>query len=1407
MKFDALSRHSLGFAWRTSLDMTKNITTQLNLAQSDASGIWVMGLTVDTISCTNPNTWGKCEKPNGSTVDKPLSNSHTDWATNVRNVGAYTVATVTQSHTKTQKFDIDGSDFGWQTNDFSYDSYANVTVLVTTRSDHTSVKTVNEYNDDATSNPTPLWLGRLAKSTVSKVGDDGTTETREACFTYDVQTGLLNLELANVGDPKQVVVSYQRDQFGNIKNKKQSVGGTPSGKCEPTPSSTETRETNRTFDPLGRFVTSETNPANLTVYTTYSSAFGTPTSILAPDTTLTRNEYDGFGRLSKRVDPSGLVTTIHYQKVDLQDLTQKFGANALATSNATYNLSSLQCPKLQVAALNPKFAIVSSSAQLPPVYKLFDSRAREIRKLSTGFAGVPIFKDTQYDVYGRVELKSQPYFSADAPSMVPRCYDIFDRVLEFEQPSGETIQRTYHGRTTGISHKFSATQTAETSITTNNRNNPIEVVDARGGKTVLEYDAGDRLRKIYGPAVGHARGVITYDYDSIGQRKATIDPDMGKWTYTYDAFGQLRKQTDAKGQVTEIKYDALSRPLRRTVKDGAGATYRVDQWDYDRGSYGQGHLSSIKSSNGYSETYFYDSFGRNNGTALSIGTEGFYTVNEYDIFSRITAIGYPNGFVAEYLYDENGYLIAVSDRQTRAKLWKADKIDEVGRVIIEHLGNGVTTTRVYAHDTGYLSNLKTSAPRTTIQDLVLTYDLAGDLKTQTDHVSSTQDSFDYDDLQQLARWNGAGGSQLFHYDPAGRMTLKADSHDFSYGDGTPAHPFHGPSSYKDRLSRQLLYSYDDNGNRKRGPDGVLSYTPENKVQQVFIDNAHWSDFEYAANGARFRKMENRALSVIETIYVGLYERSIDRFPGLGPNRFEHDRNYLVNQTGVFAVVELDRYSTRLGPNVVPKSAAGATGRTAPSVVVQRRSFYVHKNQLGSVTSLTDETGELKARFSYDPWGAQRAENLDPSNTDPISHSWTRGYTGHEHFAYKENVDTRIPPESHFVNMNGRVYDPAIGLFVSPDLVTQSLTDDRTLARYSYVLNNPLRYIDPTGNFHCCGNIGQAIGSALGGAANAIGQALGSAASATGQWLQQNWRDVVVITVAIGVTVLTAGTASPILVGMIAGATAAGTASALYGGSIGDVVKAAVTGAIFGSLGAGIGEAVAGGTWGAVFAQGGLRAIATAESGGNVLQGFAVGALSALEPDIQDIGGFSGAALVQIGAQAALNGTISAIEGDKFGNGALWGAFTQLQMDSNSYQWSQGIQSSTLAGLVNATQTLVQDATGLIMAMNSLPTALKGVVAAATFATVSTFDANVGPFDFQTNMLIAASVQQMRTDPFLAGSLMLSSATIIARSPNWQDYQSLSASYLATYGYGFAAQGPLGSNYLWQSQSTTGFWPR
>lgn len=118
--------------------------------------------------------------------------------------------------------------------------------------------------------------------------------------------------------------------------------------------------------------------------------------------------------------------------------------------------------------------------------------------------------------------------------------------------------------------------------------------------------------------------------------------------------------------------------------------------------------------------------------------------------------------------------------------------------------------------------------------------------------------------------------------------------------------------------------------------------------------------------------------------------------------------------------------------------------------------YLHKDHLGSVDTITNESGGIVQRLSYDAFGKRR--NAATWSGVPTSTDWSniaalghRGFTFHEHL---DNVE--------LVHMNGRVYDPDLGRFVSADPLIQAPFESQSLNRYSYVMNNPLSMTDPSG---------------------------------------------------------------------------------------------------------------------------------------------------------------------------------------------------------------------------------------------------------------------------------------------------------------------------------------------------------
>ena len=103
--------------------------------------------------------------------------------------------------------------------------------------------------------------------------------------------------------------------------------------------------------------------------------------------------------------------------------------------------------------------------------------------------------------------------------------------------------------------------------------------------------------------------------------------------------------------------------------------------------------------------------------------------------------------------------------------------------------------------------------------------------------------------------------------------------------------------------------------------------------------------------------------------------------------------------------------------------------------------------------MVHEGGSVIQRFAYDPWGARRDPNNWTVKDSRTSFIINRGYTGHEHL-----------DAFGIINMNGRVYDPATGMFMSPDPYVQAPKDWLNYNRYSYCMGNPFKYTDPSGNF-------------------------------------------------------------------------------------------------------------------------------------------------------------------------------------------------------------------------------------------------------------------------------------------------------------------------------------------------------
>ena len=163
---------------------------------------------------------------------------------------------------------------------------------------------------------------------------------------------------------------------------------------------------------------------------------------------------------------------------------------------------------------------------------------------------------------------------------------------------------------------------------------------------------------------------------------------------------------------------------------------------------------------------------------------------------------------------------------------------------------------------------------------------------------------------------------------------------------------------------------------------------------------------------------------------------------------------------------------------------------------------MHRDQLGSIVAITDLNGKLVEARHFDAWG--KVLSITDANGNKLtSLLLDRGYTGHEHLL-----------SVGLINMNARLYDPALHRFLQPDNYVQDPFNTQNFNRYGYCLNNPLVYVDQNGEFwHLV--IGAVVGGvinwisndarldakglgyfAVGAVAGAVGAGIGSGVSAS-----------------------------------------------------------------------------------------------------------------------------------------------------------------------------------------------------------------------------------------------------------------------------------------------------------------------
>jgi RHS repeat-associated protein len=834
-------------------------------------------------------------------------------------------------------------------------------------------------------------------------------------------------------------------------------------------SSSNAQVLTRTYDAYGN-VTNITGPGNIQTHITYAAqgnisagtvvtrvdaAYGTPEQRSVQYTWNT----NGTAVAEKKDLDNNITTTFTYDVVGRQ-LTAIEGGfrkvetiykDDLLTVTTKRDLFSLGDGKLQTRETYDQLGRVKlmQTSDGPP---LQSPPSTDAIKVSTTY--------TETSNGTRV-ITSTPYRTTSDPTLQWQClqHDRLGRVTSVAMFSGSTPPATCTtGTPTGTSttaYDANITKVADPAqkvrwLQRDALGRLLQVTEDPGGVntnfvTTYAYDALDNLRQ-----VNQGGQTRTFNYTSLSRLTSARYPEtttvdcggglLASTCYTYTDAGDLATRKDARSIETSFTYDPLHRLKQKTYVPASAApqvdlTYYLGGIGAIPGAVGQ--LKSVASS-AAATMYTYDAQGRlktssNDITGCCTSMQFTY---DWHLNDALKSLQYPSGRTVNYDVDDAGRTKKVyGGTTTYADMTViTDPYTPDGRLAKVRLGNGLYDTRDY----------QTPGPTTPMRYKLGTT-LGGTERLQLAYTfSGTQNN---GNVLTHTITNGSTWAQAFTYDTLNRLTCAAEAV------STP------PSQPCTATTWQQTYDHDQYGNHWVSTSTGIPFDTHEPTASGHIDHntnrLNMTDVAYDEVGNQTKytpynqityDAENRMTSMTTTPTPGYGSMTI-AYDGEGhrvkktwtPSTGTATTTYYVyDAMGTLAA----EYST--------------TPNTSPAVV------YPFTDMLGSIRALSNGTGTLQECYDYLPYGRMlgRATNTRPNCYPDLGTLPTSAIP--QKFTGKERDLELAYPLDNFV---ARYYSGPQGTFTSPDPLffqKEMLNDPQRFNLYGYARNNPLHFVDPTG---------------------------------------------------------------------------------------------------------------------------------------------------------------------------------------------------------------------------------------------------------------------------------------------------------------------------------------------------------
>ena len=727
-----------------------------------------------------------------------------------------------------------------------------------------------------------------------------------------------------------------------------------------------------------------------------------------------------------------------------------------------------------------------------------------------------------YDAHGNVTSeKSAPYNVTELLGST-YTYDAIGRnLLTKTNALGQTTTYAEYDKW-GQAHRITDHKGRVTTIVTDAWGKPVSTTSPDGITTTTTTAWGGKgLYTIAKTVTGKPKTIVHYDALEREVRKGNMRFD-GKWQFVdnaYDYKGRLAKTSlpfkgDAPALWTTYEYDKYDRPIKQTEASGKTTTWSYAGLSVTETKEGiastkttdaigelikvedpggtitytlrpDGQPSAITAPGNVVTSFEYDGFGRrtaiidpsagkqtftekydNSGICTSTATDarGKTVTTIKDKYGRTIQINRPE-FNVSYTYNKDGQLEREEYSDRRAKSYSYDALGRVAHSLDEASGidvgftykdgnvasikynsqnnpSGVEMKETYLYTNGHKTEVKFNDRQSVwklieenglgqptqiatgplvrtysysniglpirqtagkVQDVSYNFDVqTGNLLSRTDNRRNITETFGYDKLNRLCQ---IGTQQVKYADNGNVLEM----------------PGMGVMGYDNAAKPYQVTAFTPIGNNVTTREQQITYNSFQCPDKI-TENGYSASFNYDAEGDRAEMTIRKGNDLIST------RQYVDA-------RYEID----------------DTFTERfyLGGDAYDALAVCINDFGTDSI------YYIMRDYLGNITHIVNQDGSLRQELSYDAWG--RLRNPDTHQLYAVDEEpkllLGRGYTGHEHL-----------PWFGLINMNARLYDPVLGRFLSPDPYVQMPDFTQNFNRYSYCLNNPLKYVDKDGEF-------------------------------------------------------------------------------------------------------------------------------------------------------------------------------------------------------------------------------------------------------------------------------------------------------------------------------------------------------